>query len=220
MFKLSAIREVILLFSASRYATVLSGIACLCLLSLSMAGCMGSRIVVSPDVQAGLADGYILCPGDQISIDVFREPDLSGTFRLESSGAIRHPLFGVVEISGYTAAEAEARITDLLSKRYLVNPRVLIRVVSSQSSQIVILGEVKTPGVHAIPFDKPMTLLQAVAQAGGFTDLASINRVLITRSVDGRQKKMRVRVSRIIDGKEPDTRLEPNDVITVPQTLF
>jgi protein involved in polysaccharide export with SLBB domain len=217
---LSAITEVRLLSFTFRFAAVLAGVLCLCLLPLSLAGCRGARVAVSPEVQAGLAEGYILRAGDQVSIDVFREPDLSGTFRLEASGAIRHPLFGVVEISGYTAAEAEARITDLLSKRYLVNPRVMIRVVSSQSSQVVILGEVKMPGVHAIPFDKPMTLLQAIGQAGGFTDLASINRVLITRSVEGRQKKMRVQVSRIIDGKEPDTRLEPNDVITVPQTLF
>lgn len=217
---MSAITEVRLLSFTFRFAAVLAGVLCLCLLPLSLAGCRGARVAVSPEVQAGLAEGYILRAGDQISIDVFREPDLSGTFRLEASGAIRHPLFGVVEISGYTAAEAEARITDLLSKRYLVNPRVMIRVVSSQSSQVVILGEVKMPGVHAIPFDKPMTLLQAIGQAGGFTDLASINRVLITRSVEGRQKKMRVQVSRIIDGKEPDTRLEPNDVITVPQTLF
>ncbi len=217
---MSAITEVRLLSFTFRFAAVLAGVLCLCLLPLSLAGCRGARVAVSPEVQAGLAEGYILRAGDQVSIDVFREPDLSGTFRLEASGAIRHPLFGVVEISGYTAAEAEARITDLLSKRYLVNPRVMIRVVSSQSSQVVILGEVKAPGVHAIPFDKPMTLLQAIGQAGGFTDLASINRVLITRSVEGRQKKMRVQVSRIIDGKEPDTRLEPNDVITVPQTLF
>ncbi len=217
---MSAITEVRLLSFTFRFAAVLAGVLCLCLLPLSLAGCRGARVAVSPEVQAGLAEGYILRAGDQVSIDVFREPDLSGTFRLEASGAIRHPLFGVVEISGYTAAEAEARITDLLSKRYLVNPRVMIRVVSSQSSQVVILGEVKMPGVHAIPFDKPMTLLQAIGQAGGFTDLASINRVLITRSVEGRQKKMRVQVSRIIDGKEPDTRLEPNDVITVPQTLF
>ncbi len=167
-----------------------------------------------------IPEGYVLSAGDQVSLDVFREPDLSGTFLLESSGVIRHPLFGSVEIAGLSLADAEARITKLLAERYLVNPRVMIRVASSQSHRIVMLGEVRKPGVLPMPFDKPMTLLQAVAEAGGFTDLASVNRVKIVRSANGGQQEMRVRVSRIIDGRDPDILLEPNDIITVPQSFF
>ncbi len=172
-------------------------------------------------VDDAIPEGYVLSAGDQVSLDVFREPDLSGTFLLESSGAIRHPLFGSVEIAGLSLADAEAKITQLLADRYLVNPRVMIRVDSSQSSRIVMLGEVKNPGVLPMSFDKPKTLLQAVAEAGGFTDLASVNRVQIVRSSgNGRQKEILVRVSRIIDGRDPDVLLEPNDIITVPQTFF
>jgi len=172
------------------------------------------------DKQEAVSEGYLLSVGDQVSLDVFREPDLSGTFRLESSGVIRHPLFGSVEIAGLTPADAEARITKLLAERYLVNPRVMLRVASSQSHRIVMLGEVRKPGVLPMSFDKPLTLMQAVAEAGGFTDLASINRIKIVRSRNGRQNEMRVRVSRIVDGRDPDILLEPNDIITVPQSLF
>jgi len=167
-----------------------------------------------------ITKGYVLNAGDQVSLDVFREPDLSGTFLLESSGVIRHPLFGSVEIEGLSLADAETRITKLLADRYLVNPRVMIRVASSQSHRVVMLGEVRKPGVLPMTLDKPMTLMQAVAEAGGFTDLASVNRVRIVRSANGRQKEMRVRVSRIIDGRDPDVLLEPNDIITVPQSFF
>lgn len=205
-----------------RHAAVSFGMVLACGLPFLAAGCMGTTSQMpSPDeTKAAIAGGYVLNPGDQVSLDVFREPDLSGTFQLESSGIIRHPLFGSVEISGLTPAEAEAKITELLAERYLVNPRVMIRVVSSQSFRIVILGEVKKPGVQPISFDKPMTLMQAVAEAGGFTDLASINRVQIVRGNNGRQKEIRVRVSRIIDGRDPDIVLEPNDIITVPQSVF
>jgi len=188
--------------------------------ALCSAGCRGGRMIVASEIPSGVSNEYILRPGDQVSMEVFREPNLSGTFRLDPTGSIRHPVFGTIAIAGMTAADAERQLTALLADRYLVNPRVMISVVASQASQIVILGEVKKPGVHAIPFDKPMSLLQAVAEAGGFTDLASINRVQIVRGRDGRQKKIRVRISRIMDGSEPDFRLEPNDVIMVPQTVF
>ncbi len=199
------------------------GLALLCCQVLLLTGCRSARMPAPADdvtVPAVIPDGYVLRAGDQVLLDVFREPDLSGTFLLESSGAIRHPLFGSVEIAGLTPADAEARIRQLLAERYLVNPRVMIRVTSSQSHRLVILGEVKQPGVLPMPFDKPMTLMQAVAEAGGFTDLASVNRVKIVRSGDGRQKEIRVRVARIIDGRDPDILLEPNDIITVPQTFF
>ena len=204
------------------------GIALLCCHLLLLPGCRSTRMSVPTglpaptDVSAPsvVPDGYVLRVGDQVLLDVFREPDLSGTFLLKSSGVIRHPLFGSVEIAGLTPADAEARITQLLAERYLVNPRVMIRVASSQSHRIVILGEVKRAGVLSMPFDQPMTLLQAVAEAGGFTDLASVNRVKIVRDGNGRQKEIRVRVSRIIDGRDPDILLAPNDIITVPQSFF
>ncbi len=184
-------------------------------------GCLGPQaVVIAATPPQAVTAGYMLCPGDEIGVDVFREPNLSGVFQLDSAGCIRHPIFGTVEVSGITAEEAEARITALLAERYLMNPRVMIRVVTSQSSQIVILGEVRKPGVYTIDMDKPVTLLQAVAEAGGFTDLARINRIRIVRGTDGRQRKIRVQSARIIDGREPDIRLEPNDVIMVPQTVF
>lgn len=166
---------------------------------------------------------YAIQPGDEIDIQVYREPDLSGTFRVNSEGEIRHPLLGTVPLAQQTLKEAEAVFTQRLAKDYLVNPRVIIKMVSTQSSQIVLLGEVKNPGVYPLPFGEPMTLLQAIAGAGGFTELASPDRVrIVRRTPDGHQTTIRVRVSELLSGKggKKDIPLEPNDVITVDQVLF
>ncbi len=168
----------------------------------------------------GHASTYQLSVGDEVSVQVFREPDLSGSFSVESGGVIRHPLLGPLPLAGRTVREAEAYVHDLLAERFLVNPRVTLRVISSQAAQIVVLGEVKKPGVHGIPFDEPLTLLQIIGTVGGFTDLASINRVRIIREEEGRQHEMRVRVSRILSGQDPDVPVKPNDVILVPQSFF
>jgi polysaccharide export outer membrane protein len=164
--------------------------------------------------------GYRLQSGDQVDVQVYREPQLSGIFRVDEHGFIRHPLCGPVAFSGLTLNDAEARLTELLGEKYLVNPVVILSIESAQSSRIVLLGEVESPGIHPIPFGESITLLQAIAEAGGFTDLASVDRVTVTRTVDGKEISVRARVSRMISGKEPDMKLQPNDVIMVPQVLF
>ncbi len=167
--------------------------------------------------------GYVLQPGDEIDIQVYREPDLSGVFRVTPSGDIRHPLAGAVPLAGRTLKRAESDFTAVLARDYLVNPRVIFKMVSAQSSQIVLLGEVKNPGVYPLPVGEPMTLLQAIAGAGGFTDLASPDRVRIVRRLpDGRTTTLRIRVSSLLAGRRGhrDLPLEPNDVIMVPEVVF
>ena len=126
-------------------------------------------------------------------------------------------------LAGKTVKEAEAFVTRRLAKDYLVNPRVIIKVVAAQSAQIVVLGEVEKPGVYPLPFGDQLTLLQAIADAGGFTELASPDRVrIVRRTADGRQTTLRIRVSDLLDGKgkQQDVPLEPNDVIMVPEVVF
>lgn len=166
---------------------------------------------------------YVLQVGDEIEIQVYREPELSGTFKINPSGEIRHSLVGAVSMAGQTLAEAEALFTRKLAQDYLVDPRVIFKLLSTQSSQIVLMGEVKKPGVYPLPFGETMTLLQAIAGAGGFTDLASPDRVRIVRRLpDGRQTTLKFRVSDLLGGrgKQQDVPLEPNDVVMVPEVLF
>lgn len=175
------------------------------------------------DGVAGAVPEYVLQAGDEIDIQVYREPELSGTFKINPAGAIRHSLAGAVPLAGKTVAEAEAFFTRKLAQDYLVNPRVIVKLLSTQSSQVVVLGEVEKPGVYPLPFGESMTLLQAIAGAGGFTELASPDRVRIVRKLpDGGTTTLRVRVSDLLRGKgrDKDVPLEPNDVIMVDQVFF
>jgi len=177
----------------------------------------------TPEKSISSSREYVLQDGDEIDIQVYREPDLSGAFRLKPSGKIRHPLVGSVGLGGKTVKEAEVYFTKRLAKDYLVNPRVIIKILSTKSSQIILMGEVENPGVYPLPFDGGMTFLQAIAGAGGFTDLASPDRVCIVRQTEGEKNiTIRVRVSDLLrgKGKQKDIPMEPNDVIMVPEIIF
>ena len=166
---------------------------------------------------------YRLQAGDEIDLQIYREPDLSGTFKLDPAGDVRHSLAGAIPLAGKTVAEAETFIAEKLEQDYLVNPRVIVKLLTTQSSQVTVLGEVKAPGVYPLPFGGTTTLLQAIAGAGGFTDLASPDRVRIVRKLpDGRQTTLKIRVSDLLDGKgkQQDVPLEPNDVVMVPEVFF
>lgn len=171
---------------------------------------------------SGSAAEHVLQTGDEIDIQVYREPELSGAFKINPAGEIRHSLAGAIPLAGKTVAEAEAVFTRILAKDYLVHPRVIFKLLSTQSSQIVLMGEVKKPGVYPLPFGETLTLLQAIASAGGFTELASPDRVRIVRRLpDGTQTTLKVRVSDLLKGgKQQDIPLEPNDAILVPEVVF
>ena len=176
-----------------------------------------------PDEASGISSEPVLQVGDEIDIQVYREPELSGTFKINAAGEIRHSLAGSIPMAGKTVAEAEAFFTRKLAQDYLVDPRVIVKLLSTQSSQIVLMGEVEKPGVYPLPFGETTTLLQAIAGAGGFTELASPDRVRIVRRMpDGHQATMKIRVSDLLGGKgkQRDVTLEPNDVIMVPEVLF
>jgi polysaccharide export outer membrane protein len=192
-------------------------------LALFFCGCTGNGMPGGLRRETGGAfrtDEYLLQAGDQVDLQIYREPQLSGTFRIDSAGDLRHPLFGSFKAGGLTVAQAEEQLTALLGERYLVNPRVVLAIVSAQSSNVVLLGEVIRPGVHPVPFGESVTLLQAIALAGGFSELANVKRVTVVRTVDGKETSIRVNVSRLISGDEPDMQLQPNDVIMVPQVIF
>ena len=161
-------------------------------------------------------------PGDTVHVAVYREEDISGDFKVSPDGSISHPLLGRVSLGGMTSSGAEQKLIQLLDRDYLVNPRVAVQVSSSYSRQVIVLGEVKRPGVYEVPTGERFTLLQAIAMAGGFTDIAAIDRVVIVRKEKDREISLKVKVSDLLSGRgrSEDVALQVNDVITVPQTVF
>jgi protein involved in polysaccharide export with SLBB domain len=174
------------------------------------------------EVMSNTLAGFILSPGDEIDVQVFREPEFSGKFILDEDGQFRHPLMGMIAVAGMSLADAENMITGLLDADFLVNPRVIVTLTKTVKSQIVILGEVKNPGIYPVPVNEKTTLLQVIALSGGFTGMASPDRVKIVRRQNGDTITIPARVSDMLSGRgnERDIELEPDDVIMVPKILF
>jgi protein involved in polysaccharide export with SLBB domain len=148
---------------------------------------------------------YQLGTGDQLRIIVFGEEDLSGEFQVDDTGAVSIPLVGDVTARGQTLRSFEAAVREKLTEGYLKDPRVSVQVLNYRPFYII--GEVENDGEY--PFVSGMHVLNAVAVAGGFTYRANTSKVFITR---GDQEYEFI--------VKPDLRLEPGDVIRVPERFF
>lgn len=150
---------------------------------------------------------YRLGADDEISISVFNEPDLSlAKTRVAANGTISMPLIGQVVVKGLTIDEVELKITKLYLGDYLKKPDISVSVVEYR--QFYVNGEVDKPGGYS--FREGMTIQRAISLAGGFTERAARNKIMLMREND--QKN----VSRV-DLNSP---VKPGDVITVQESFF
>jgi polysaccharide export outer membrane protein len=159
------------------------------------------------------ANEYTLAVDDLIKITVYDEPDLTLTARISSGGFINYPLLGKVEVKGLTAKEVEALITEKLEKDYLVNPQVTVNI--KEYSCIYVLGEVEKPGPYKL--SSKITVMQAVDAAGGFTELANRNDVVVKRTSGESKEEFKVNLSEDSgdDIRKNDMELQPDDIIRV-----
>ena len=164
---------------------------------------------------------YKICPGDSINIVVYGESDLSGDFEVRKDGTIKYPLLGSVKIDGLARREVENKLYQLLEQDYLVDPLVYVRLGTYSKRKIFILGCISNPGPYTFPEGKVITVLQAITEAGGLTRLASVGGVRVIRTGEGGKKlAINPRLNEIMKGRADDIKLEPNDMIVVPERLF
>lgn len=162
---------------------------------------------------------YLVGPGDTLEISVYGEPDLTKTVMVSSAeGVITYPLLGRVDVIGLTSLQIEDRLSELLAKDYLVNPQVSVFI--KKYGDILIFGQVKNPGAYELK--GKISILEAIALAGGFTDTANQDKTRIVRVEDGKQKTIQVKISQITKkgNKGKDIFLKPGDIIIVPESLF
>jgi protein involved in polysaccharide export with SLBB domain len=175
-------------------------------LLLSLGACSADPALpwCDPGPTAAGQNGYRLGPGDQLQVTVFRHEDLSGEFTLGAAGTLALPLAGAIPADGLTARELEVAIEDRLrQERYLVEPDVSIQVLTHRP--IYVLGEVAAPGEYE--YVAGMSLINAVALAGGYTYRADRSSVRISRDSCVREATA-------------DSRLLPGAVIRVPPRFF
>jgi protein involved in polysaccharide export with SLBB domain len=165
---------------------------------------------------------YKVQPEDILEITVYEQPDLNVKARVTSKGEIAYPLLGKLKVVGLTISEVEDLITELLAADYLVNPQVQVFISEYRLKQISVLGSVKTPGKYDMYSERETTVLQAVAMAGGFSDVASQNGTRVIRIEDGEEKIIPIKVTDITTKgmKDKDIALQPGDIVYVPESFF
>lgn len=156
-------------------------------------------------LSAAAQDDYRVAAGDRVKITVFGEEDLSGEFELDGGGVLSFPLIGAVNANGLSPRELETALVQRLRPDYLVNPRITVEVLNYRD--FFIIGEVNAPGPY--PYRAGLSVLNAVALAGGFTFRANERNIEIMRG----ESTSPIDVS-------TSTMVQPGDTIRVKERFF
>jgi polysaccharide export outer membrane protein len=162
------------------------------------------------------SDEFVIGPGDVLAINVWKETDISKVIPVRSDGRISLPLIGELQSSGLTPKQLEGEITKRL-KDYVAEPSVTVVVQEIHSKSINVLGMVARPGLY--PLTKTMTVVDAIANAGGFRDFAKQKSIYILRqNPDGTQARLPFNYKEVIRGVNAaqNVKLQPGDNIVVP----
>ncbi|MGA9526794.1 MAG: polysaccharide biosynthesis/export family protein [Terriglobales bacterium] len=157
---------------------------------------------------------YVIGPDDGLSINVWKEADLTATLPVRPDGKISLPLLGDVQASGMTPTQLAESITEKL-KKFLADPRVTVVVTAINSKRVYMVGEVARSG--AMPMLPHMTVLQALSSAG-ISQFANTKRIYVLRAQNGKQEKLPVNYRKLVKGEAMDQNytLQPGDTIVVP----
>jgi polysaccharide export outer membrane protein len=160
------------------------------------------------------ADTYVIGPSDQITVNVWKEPTLSGGLLVRPDGMISLPLLGDVQAAGLTPLQLGDRITTML-KKFVQDPNVSVVVSQIHSKVVYLLGEVGKKG--PIEMTPGMTLLEAIGSAGGLSDYANAKKIYILRDEAGKHEKIPVHFKEALKGDSTlNLVLKPGDTIVVP----
>lgn len=157
---------------------------------------------------------YLIGPRDLLHIKVFDVDELSAKARVNRSGFITLPLLGSIKVAGQNITEVEHLIAEHLARDYLQDPHVAVFIEEYASQKVTVEGYVKSPGVF--PMEGHTTLLQAIALAGGVTDIADTAQILVFRNPYGQNRAvLEFNLDEIHDGISRDPLLRGTDIVVV-----
>ena len=166
-------------------------------------------------------NSYVIVPNDMIWLKVYQEEDLETKAKVNKDGLITVPLLGTVAISGKSVDQAQEMIREMLDRRFVINPQVSLVVTEYSKRRFTILGQVGRPGIYEYSGDEKLTVLNAIALAGGFTRLAAPSKVTIQRMELGLPRSYRIHAEAVMkDPKAGPFQVQPEDTITVGSKLF
>ncbi|MHB8499943.1 MAG: polysaccharide biosynthesis/export family protein [Candidatus Acidiferrales bacterium] len=171
--------------------------------------------VSSPPKAATEDPNYSIAPEDVLTIDVWKEPEISRTVPVRRDGKISLPLLNDLQAAGLTPTQLGSEIVEKL-RATIVHPEVTVIVAQMSSLRIYILGQVTRGGAY--PLVPNMTAMQALSIAGGFTPYANLKKIYIMRSENGQNKMFPMNYKEVVRGHktEQNIQLKPGDTIVVP----
>jgi len=161
-------------------------------------------------------DSFVIGNDDVLSINVWNEPNISRSIPVRSDGKISLPLVGEVQAAGRTPLKLEQDIASRL-KSYIAEPEVTVMVQEIKSQKFNILGQVNKPGTYVL--SNALTVLDALAAAGGFRDFAKQKSIYVLRqNPDGTQSRIAFNYKEVLKGQNlaQNVKLQPRDTIVVP----
>jgi polysaccharide export outer membrane protein len=158
---------------------------------------------------------YVISTGDVLQVMVWKEPELSRDVTVRQDGRITLPLVGDVVAAGRTPSDVGSDLTRQLT-RYVEAPMVTVAVAQANSTRVYVLGQVKNPG--AFPLAGRLSLVQALALAGGLTEFAKSDRILVIREDAGQRAPYTVSFKKLESDNDlsQNLALRPGDTIVVP----
>jgi polysaccharide biosynthesis/export protein len=159
---------------------------------------------------------FVIGTADVLAVNVWKEPEISRVVPVRSDGRISLPLIGELQASGRTTGQLETEIKQKL-KDYVSEPEVTVIVQEIRSQKFNVLGMVLKPGSYTLA--GPMTVVDAIAMAGGFRDFAKQKDIyVLRRNPDGTQKQLPFNYKDVIKGKNPaqNVELQSSDTVVVP----
>ncbi len=165
---------------------------------------------------------YLIGPGDQLSIFVWRNPEISGSFIVRPDGKVTTSLVEDIAVSGKTPSMLARHIEQELSK-YINNPRVTVSVNSFSgplSEQVRVIGEATNPA--AINYTQHMTLLDLMIAVGGLTEFADGDNAVLIRRINGQQKSFALNIKRLVKDGDINKNIDmlPGDIVIIPEAWY
>jgi len=203
-----------------------TGVALTALLGGCAGGASRPELPPAPFVQAKEAPGeaYVIGPLDQLSIFVWRNPELSTKVQVRPDGRITTPLINDMPATGKTPAMLADDLKLALGE-YVKDPLVSVIVENFSgtfSQQVRVVGATEKPA--SIPYRANMTLLDAMIAVGGLNQYASGNRARLVRydRATGKQSEFGLRISSLLKNGDSsaNVKLQPGDVIIIPESMF
>jgi polysaccharide export outer membrane protein len=166
-----------------------------------------------PSLPANTSADYRLQPGDKIHIEVYHDQDLSPSLQIRPDGQITLPLLGDVPAAGRTSIELRDQIAKQLNE-YIASPVVTVMVLETVPQVVYVMGEVNKPGTLSLVGGR-LSILQALAMAGGFTDFANKKDIRVLRHGKNGMQTLRFNYKEALDDSHEPLQLLPGDTVIV-----